>query len=419
MNISSQIFGAFNESISKLLNKELNEIFANILNIETETFLTGTCNSSLKEILLELELFTYDVKPTACINYLDCLQFYRDMLKDMELRETKINSSNATEKIQTWKDNILHLMLAYPDIKQSEKSIAIATNSINEVDTTQWFCGNPPILKMLLSDTIYMQEGTILYLKVEILNKAHNHKIIWKRNNHILQGYNTIVLNKTVTKVDEGYYSCEITNKFGKSDCGRVLVEIFANIKFLIEPQDTVGYLYSSKKLYLTCAVESNSSYGFFTWLFRQFLAPEAEKELLPVSEPYMEINQCVLSSSGFYSCQYSNTLISAVSREAAVNVLKTTVAVDRVSVKMILSKLNLSMNQNKNQDSETEVNSHLANLIEAKVEQIYFENVSNEEKGKDKITFILYGSNLTSYLQNYSWNDLMDKIIRLRRKFL
>ena len=419
MNISSQLTDAFNDSIRKLLNKELNEIFANTLNNENETFLTGNWNSTLKEILLELELFTYDLKPTTCVNLLDCLQFYIDMIKDMVHWETKINSSNVTERIQTWKDNILQLILAYPDIKQSEKLIAIATNSIIEADPTQWFCGSPPILKMPLSNTIYMKEGAILYLRVEILNKAHNYKIIWKRNNHILQGFNTTVLNKTVTKVDEGYYSCEITNKFGKSDCGRVLVEIFENIKFLIEPQDTVGYLYSPKKLYLTCAVKINTSDGFFAWFFRQYLAPEAEKKLLPVSEPYMEINQRVLSSSGFYSCQYNNTLISVESREAAVNVLKTTVAVERMRVKMILSKLNLSSDLNKNQDNGTEINSQLANLIEAKLEQTYIENVSNEEHGKDKITFILYGSNLTLYLQSYSWNDLMDKIITQRRNFL
>ena len=132
-----------------------------------------------------------------------------------------------------------------------------------------------------------------------------------------------------------------------------------------------------------------------------------------------MEINQRVLSSSGFYSCQYNNTLISVQSREAAVNVLKRTVAVEGIRVKKILSKLNLSSDLNKNQDNGTEINSQLENLIEAKLEQIYIKNVSNEEHGKGKITSILYGSNLTLYLQNYSWNDLMDKVITQRQNFL
>ena len=353
------------------------------------------------------------------MNLLDCLQFYTDTMKDMVQWEIQINSSVVTEKIQTWKDSILRLMEAYPDIKQSEKLITTATNSIIEVDPTQWFCGNPPVLKMLLSGSMYVKEDTILYLKVEILNKAHNYKIIWKRNNHILQGYNTTVLNKTVTKVDEGYYSCEITNKFGNSDCGRLLVKILQKIKFSIEPQDTVGYLHSSKKLYLTCAVESNTSDGFFVWFFRQFHVPEVEKKFLPVSEPYIEINQHTLNSSGFYSCQYNNKLTSAVSREAAVNVLKITVAVERVRVTIILSKLNLSSDLNENQDNGTEINSQLANLMEAKFEQIFIEDVSSKENGKDRITFILYGRNLTLYLQNYSWNDLMDEIIKERRNFL
>ena len=117
VNISSQISGAFNDSISKLLNKELNEIFENTLNIENETFSRSTWNLTLKEILLELEILTYDLQPTTCVNLADCLQFYIDLMKDMVQLETKINLSNVTEKIQSWKDNILHLILAYPDIK--------------------------------------------------------------------------------------------------------------------------------------------------------------------------------------------------------------------------------------------------------------------------------------------------------------
>ena len=310
-------------------------------------------------------------------------------------------------------------MSAYPDIKQSDKLVTTTTNSIVEVEPMQWFCGNPPILKMLLSDTMYVKEGSILYLKVEVLNKANSYKIIWKRNNHILKGCNTTVLNKTVTKVDEGYYSCEITNKFGRGNCGRVLVEIFENIKFLIEPQDTVAYLYSPKKFYLTCAVKSNTSDGVFSWFFRQFLAPEVDKKLLPVSEPYIEINQNSSSSSGFYSCQYSNKLTSAVSREAIVHVLKTTVAVERIQVKILLSKLNFSSDVQTNQANGTEIKSQLSKLMEAKFEEIIIKNVSNEENGKEKIKFTLHGRNLTSYLQIYSWNDLVDKIIRQRRNLL
>ena len=124
-----------------------------------------------------------------------------------------------------------------------------------------------------------MREGGTLYLKIEVLNKEHSYKIIWKRNNYILQGYNTAILNKTVTTVDESYYSCEITKKFGISTCGHVFAKVFQDIKFLTEPKDTVGYLYSRKKLYLTCAVERITSDGVFAWFFRRFPAPKTEKK--------------------------------------------------------------------------------------------------------------------------------------------
>ena len=56
---------------------------------------------------------------------------------------------------------------------------------------------------------------------------------------------------------------------------------------------------------------------------------------------------------------------------------------------------------------------------MDVKFELISIENVSNGENGKERITLTLYGSNLTLYLQNYSWNDLLDKIIAERRNLL
>ena len=88
VNISNQFSGVFNDSTNKLLNKEVNEIFTNIINIEKEMFLSGTWNLTIKEILLELELFTYDLHLTTCVSLLDCLQFYTDLMKDMVHWET-------------------------------------------------------------------------------------------------------------------------------------------------------------------------------------------------------------------------------------------------------------------------------------------------------------------------------------------
>lgn len=163
------------------------------------------------------------------------------------------------------------MITAYLDINHAEKLITATMKSVFEIHPTQWFCGNPSSLKMFLAGTITPEEGERLYLKLDVFNKNYGYEIILKFNNHVLQGYNTTVLNEKVTNVDQGYYSCKITTKFGASNCGSVLVKVFEKIKFAVEPNDARGYLYSSQKLFLTCAVSNGTVNGTFAWYYRKF----------------------------------------------------------------------------------------------------------------------------------------------------
>ena len=418
-NISTQLSEMLNESARILLNKELDEIFEIKLSNQMQKSLTDSWNFTLIEIILSLHSFVDNLQQTNCVNLLDCVQFYTDLLNNTIYSENIGFSSNVTEKIKNWKANIIHLITAYPDLKHSQMLTTSTSSSIIDVNPRQWFCGSPPILKTLLRDMIKINEGERIYLRIEILNEKHSYKVIWKRNNYILQGYTTTVLNKTVTKVDEGYYSCEIINKFGRSDCGRIFVKVFKNITFTTEPQDIMGYLHSSKKKYLTCTVQSNTSAGTFTWFFRKFHEPATSAVDLFVSNPYLEINQDTASSSGFYSCQYDNMLKSAVSREAIVHVLKTSVAVERIGVTMLLSKLNPSRDRREVQVYENGIKSALAKLLLVKAKHIDISNLSKEDDSKERITLTLYGSNLTSYLEHYKWNGFTDKIIKERDNLL
>ena len=93
-------------------------------------------------------------------------------------------------------------------------------------------------------------------MKVNFLEEEDSYLIVWEHNNCILPRYNNAIRNKTVNLMDQGYYSCAITNTFGTSHCGSIFVEVFRNIEFSNEPQDSVGYLNSLKRTYLTCAIK-------------------------------------------------------------------------------------------------------------------------------------------------------------------
>ena len=313
-NISNQFVSVVDYSTKILLNKELDEIFGTKTNNEKDDSLTGPWNLTLIDTFSEMQLLVKDLNQADCVNFLDCLEFYTDVLKSATGFEKVIASLNITETTLTWKSNILKLTTSYPDINQSENLISATVNSLLKTNPTQWFCGNSPSVTTMLTGTININEDENVVLKVDMLSEKHDYKIIWKHNNYILKGFNTTVFKKRLTKKDEGYYSCEISNKFGVGHCGRVFVKVFEKIQFVSEPQDTIVYLHSPRKIYLTCAIKSNTSNGTYSWFFRRFYAPPTESNLLPESKPYFQIKQDTDRSTGFYFCKFNNKLSSASS---------------------------------------------------------------------------------------------------------
>ena len=417
-NISSQIDSVLNYSTKIFLDKELDLMFGATENYNKNNSLTDSWNFILIDIFSEIQLFVSDLQETYCVNFLDCLEFYTDILKSITRFEKGIASLNMTEKIQTWKNNLLQLTTSYRDINQSGNLITATVDSLLETNLSEWFCGHSPSVTEPLTGTINIREGESVALKVKVLDAKYDFKIIWKHNNYILKGYNTTVFNKKLTKKDEGYYSCKITNKFGVGGCGKVFIKIHENIQFLKEPQDTVGYLYSPRKIYLTCAVKCNTSNGKFSWFFRQFDATPSERYPLPESTPDIEINQDTVRSTGFYICQFENELFNALSREAVVHVLKTTVAVQRIEINMVLSRHSSSKTWHQVRDRET-IKYDLAKLMETKPAQINIKSLIKGDDKRDRITFALSGTNLTLNRVTYNWDVLNEKIIKERENLL
>ena len=418
-NISIQFGSLVDDSTKKILTIELDEIFRRNEESEKEVFQTFSWNSTLIETILELQLIVQDMQQNQCANLLDCLQFHTNSIQNLLQFEESYLSMNITEKIEKWKSNILKLITSYPDINNSRQLVIGSFNDLAEINPRSWFCGGPPSLKTLLEGKTDIKEGEDLYLKVDVLEKKYSYSVIWKRNNFILPSYNTTILHKAVNVMDQGYYSCEISNIFGASHCGSILVKVFRNIEFSVEPQDSVGYLHSPKGIYLTCAIKNNASEeGNFAWFVRRFDAPVYKKQLLPVSGPYIEIIKDTSHRSGFYSCLYSNTLVSAKSREAVVHILRTTVAIERIRITMLLSKLAQARDHHLVNDARN-INSEFIKLFQIKPSQIKINSFARKDYQKVRIVFTLSGNNLTFSLQNSTRDALNEKILKERRDLL
>ena len=142
-NISDQIAIVLDYSTKLLLDKELDLIFGATKNYDKNNSLVDSWSSTLIDIFSEIQLFVEDLQQTYCVNFMDCLEFYTDVLKSVTRFEKGIAFLNVTEKIQTWKNNLLQLTTSYPNINQSGNLITATVNSLLETNPSQWFCGNP------------------------------------------------------------------------------------------------------------------------------------------------------------------------------------------------------------------------------------------------------------------------------------
>ena len=84
----------------------------------------------------------------------------------------------------------------------------------------------------------------------------------------------------------------------------------------------------------------------------------------------------------------------------------------------MLLSRHNSSRTRRQIQDKDT-IKSELAKLMQANSTQIKINDLINENDTTDRITFALYGSNLTLSRKNYDWDGLTEKVMKERENLL
>ena len=127
-DISNQFASDVDNSTKKALIAELDETCARNLKIEREIYLTNSWNSTLVGISFDLQSLTDDLQQTKCVNFLDCLQFYLDILKDIILMEGDSILVALTEEIQHLRVDMFNLIIGYLDINHSEKLITKGLN---------------------------------------------------------------------------------------------------------------------------------------------------------------------------------------------------------------------------------------------------------------------------------------------------
>ena len=384
-------------------------------------------NDKLEQLLTEFELDTKSTQTEECFSFQDCMSHYFFKIEDLLKHETSQVSKVSRDSIILWKRNMEQLTQEYPDFETAKRLVDETYNSMIQTDPKDVFCGDVPVIKTKLSGVLHKKEGEKIELTVNIERSKHNYDIIWKRNNYVLKKQYQDTLNLQSSIENVGYFSCEVSNMFGKTHCGEVLVKFYIPPKLIKQPNDVTVYTNSPESKYLYCTI-SKSSDASITWYFNSLNSDTVER--LSHSVGVLKINSA--SRSGYYSCKVSNNRYSVWSRKGQVNILLSKPAVDRIKIEYNLITAKYKETNRQRRDSHETLSDVLPNILTSKekalfisvlakamntsensVGELYYSKISNDIA---KISFALHGTNYSDVLGPFeSWDKISNGISKDR----
>lgn len=393
---------------------------------------TLSWNETLQQFFTNFEFKTNARENSKCVNFLDCVTYHLDKLDELTQYENTTLAKKVRDHLQIWNNTILTLFNDQPSFELAKTLSRGFMSTFREVNPRDIFCGEAPKIKTLLSGNINKKIGENFTLVIDVEETVHGYEIIWKKNNFVIGNEYAKQFMVKITDAKSAYYSCEVTNVFGSTYCGEVFVTVYTKPEITRQPEDVTAYIHSPEKRFVICNFT-----GFpeptIEWVFRNFTSDEYE--VLPTKRSPLLISTRLTENSGFYFCRVQNELFSVKSKEAVVNIISTTMAVERTKLYFTLNLIPATARTRRNINNDAELSTKLTseeklNIIhalaeamdttESSIRDLAYTKVAN---GSAEVSFVLYGKNLTGNLTRLnpgeSWDSLANEMTEDRGHLL
>ena len=389
----------------------------NVVNgmIETLTSDLNSVNAELSwkdmmqlyKVEQDASIQAYEMTDYICNSVKECLTFIKYNLKSQKM---KYESSElaVTFKKQSLDaiNDILQIFDYDLSVDATQKKVRNILDFVRDPTSSLLYCGQPPKLtKKLDGSVVSFKEGDGLKLSVSTTEKVYFHQQVhWFHNNKVVDNEFKTTLIKTLKAGDGGFYSCQISNKFGDTSCGMVEVRVYQKPVFVNRPEATTVYDKSPVPKPLLCNATHAET---VEWIYESFNTL--------TSAPIKGENGIMLNiaarESGYYSCKASNQKAYVISEKVPVKVLKTSLAIPRLTIEMEVNKTS----GNRRRRDISKIN--LAQTLNITEESIYKIEL---DQNSGKLKLIFQGSNLSSLLESDdNWNKVAELVVKEREKIL
>ena len=381
-------------------------------------------NSTMTIFLAHLQSLSHERR--ECSSFKDCMKYHVQNIKTLL-------AFHNTSSLQTFNDlEEIFMKLIHYDLSlvQTKNFVNAANAKMINHDPVIYFCGDAPVLKNQISDQILVNEGEDLIISLDVVNKVSPVTVTWKKDGQIIGGSHLTEYKKKAAITDEGWYTCNVRNRFGKTDCGLVKVTIVAKPIFHQSFNKLVVYEKSPERYsFLVCNVTNEDR---VQWLYRSFEDSRATR--LSGNQYWLNVLYSMSFKSGYYWCEASNNGVVVGGPKIAYSRQSASIGIEQVPVSLSLGiknnrrrrDLGSSMSRRQIPTTITSTDLERLKLIVSnslgltnadEVLNLEFTKESNENA---KIRFALNGRDLNAQLSSMtSWDGLTESNIADRKRLL
>ena len=314
---------------------------------------TLTWDSKRAEMFANIQQFTKNQNFTKCGGVFDCVPMSITSISDAIQYDNSDLSEVARRHIaelqpyfnQIFENSSLNANQTRDLANKILKSIALSS-------ARRLFCDPPPVILRDLPTTLIVTSKEVSSLSINV-ESIHNLNFKWMKNGEEIfnSTSKTLIFSRNNHTVN-GYYNCEMSNKFGKVLSATTKVEYQEIPRITKHPQGQATTLRApNATIVLTCNATGAPSPSI-AWHFTPFNS--SRETTLKGNETMLKVNATSVEQSGWYRCSASNNQGKVTSQGARVHVKDSMIATFSTEVSFIVV---LKTSSNYTNDTKTENN--------------------------------------------------------------
>ena len=297
---------------------------------------TLTWDSKRAEMFANIQQFTKNQNFTKCGGVFDCVPMSITSISDAIQYDNSDLSEVARRHIaelqpyfnQIFQNSSLNANQTQDLANKILKSIALSS-------ARRLFCDPPPVILRDLPTALIVTSKEVSSLSINV-ESIHKLNFKWMKNGEEIHNSNSKTLafssnNHTVN----GYYNCEISNKFGKVLSATTKVEYQEIPHITKHPQGQTTTLRAPNATIVLICNATGTPSPSITWHFTPFNS--SRDTMLKANETMLTANATSVEQSGWYRCSASNNQGKVTSHGARVHVKDSMIATFSTGVSFIV----------------------------------------------------------------------------------